>query len=67
MFREHVAQTGMKMPTEAQMLAWERHVQESKRRAAARARLPKPDADKQTCVQTVMQTVQEEDEDFVLV
>ena len=48
----------MKMPTEAQMAAWERHVQESKRRAAARAKLPKAGAKKQDMI--------EEDEEYVL-
>ena len=51
------------------MIAWERHVQESKRRAA-RAR-PAKDSGKKEDVHTrtedaAMPTVQEEDEDYVL-
>lgn len=60
----------MKMPTEAQMAAWERHVQESKRRAAARARPAKGSGKQEDAPppreDAAMPTVQEEDEDYVL-
>ena len=53
------------------MMAWERHVQESKRRAAARARPAQSSGKKadehKRSEDVVVQTVQEEDEDYVLV
>jgi hypothetical protein len=60
----------MKMPTEAQMRAWERHVEESKRREAARARPGKGSGKKEAVLAPTadggMPTVHEEDGDYVL-
>ena len=53
------------------MMAWERHVQESKRKAAARARPAQASGKKadehKRSEDVAMETVPEDDEDYVLV